>query len=253
MVRAGLVVSLSALVLCSALRGGEVIALGPKDWEKSFDIKSEDPKFKIELDGKVFLMPAKKFDVKLEPGHRYRFTLDTDDPKLDPFLAISNSKGDVLLFDDDGGGKLNSKLTFSAFDDKGHYQLVAASLHGNPGPAVLKATSVARFSADKKTYEPSKDPVKIKGELNAEYQERHYQVRLKGGKTYKIELSSTKFDSYLELRDSDGRLVAEDDDSGGKFNARITKNISKDGMYRIIAASTNLAQNGPFVLEVREE
>lgn len=250
-VRCGVLIAL--LFPPISLAGDKTVKIGPGGWDFSGEIQKDDPKFKMELGGKIFLMPAKQFNVELEPGYRFRFIMDTDDPKLDPFLALQDDKGKLLLFDDDGGGGLNSKFAFSRFSDKGVYRLFAASLHGHAGPFVLTVTPMARFHVEPKVRDVTEDPLVLKGDLNKERQEIHYRVRLKGGTTYRFDMTSKKVDSYLELRDDSGRLLAEDDDTGIKLGARIAKNIPKDGVYRVIASSTNLAQSGPFTLEVRED
>jgi len=248
-----LVLQLSPLFSNSSFAGEQPIEIGPKGWEFTGEVKAEDPKLRIDLMGKTFLMPAKQFNIKLERNRRYRFTFDTDDPKFDPFLAIKSTTGEVLAFDDDGGGKLNSKLTFIPFSDTGLYQVFAASLHGQSGPVTLTVSSIAAFQVDPNIHAVKKGALKLAGDLTDDRQEVHFKVRLKASKNYRIDMSSGKFDSFLELRDEDGKLLAEDDDTGGKLNARISKRISKDGVYRVIASSTNFAQTGPFTLEIRAE
>lgn len=51
-----------------------------------------------------------------------------------------------------------------------------------------------------------------------------------------VTLQSTQFDSYLELLDSKGNVVATDDDSAGSGNARIAADL-QPGVYYVVAKS----------------
>lgn len=60
----------------------------------------------------------------------------------------------------------------------------------------------------------------------------------RSGQDVMIAMHSTDFDSYLELRDSEGAMIAENDDGGGEGNdALILTRLPRDGRYRIVARS----------------
>jgi hypothetical protein len=82
---------------------------------------------------------------------------------------------------------------------------------------------------------------------------KDYKVNLKGGKLYIIDLvkGAPGLDPYLFLESPTGKVVAQDDDSGGDLNARIVYAPPQDGEFRIIAASLSKA-SGPFTLTVRQ-
>lgn len=242
--------SLSAL---PTLAGEKVLDVGPKGVEIASEIAADDAKVKFDFMDKTFAMPAKTYTLKLVDSHRYRITMDTDNPKFDPFLILKNKKGEVVAFDDDGGGKLNAMINFSFAADGAPYQLFAASLHGKPGPYQLQITQQATVFWDPAVHELKKGGLKLSGALTDERQEIVYKVKLDGGRKVRIDMTSAKVDSYLELRDASGKLLAENDDVGGKLNARIVRNIGAAGTYRIVASSPNHKQVGPFTLEVKEE
>jgi Ca2+-binding EF-hand superfamily protein len=75
-------------------------------------------------------------------------------------------------------------------------------------------------------------------------------VKLEAGKTYQIDHMSNAFDAYLYLEDPAGELLAEDDDSGGGLNSRITHRAATTGTYHIIATSLG-GRPGAFSLSVR--
>ncbi len=79
------------------------------------------------------------------------------------------------------------------------------------------------------------------------------EVQLMGGNTYVIEMNADKLDAYLILEDTKGKVLAEDDDSGGKDNARIVFHAPNDGPYRIIATTFNPEETGDYTLIVRRQ
>jgi hypothetical protein len=78
-----------------------------------------------------------------------------------------------------------------------------------------------------------------------------YDVMLKAGRTYVIDMVSSEFDAYLRLEDPDGKQLAQDDDGGGQLNARIVFTAPRDGTYHIIA--TSLEEDvGRYTVTVQE-
>jgi serine/threonine protein kinase len=97
--------------------------------------------------------------------------------------------------------------------------------------------------------------LQLQGQLDAQTPMLAYQVKLVAGKTYVIDMISPDpkaLDPFLVLRDPAGKKLAEDDDSGGGRNARITFRVEQDGVFRILATSFNAGQ-GAFTLTVREQ
>ncbi|HEV2751686.1 MAG TPA: PPC domain-containing protein [Gemmatimonadales bacterium] len=81
------------------------------------------------------------------------------------------------------------------------------------------------------------------------------QWRLVGraGKTVTIDLASDAFDAYLFLLGPGLEHAAappQDDDSGGRCNARLTVRFPEDGDYFIVVTTSERAATGPFVLSV---
>jgi serine/threonine protein kinase len=99
------------------------------------------------------------------------------------------------------------------------------------------------------------EPLMLKGELDAAVPSVIFQVRLKAGVRYVIDMASPDpkaLDPYLFLQDSERKTLVEDDDSGGDLNARITFRAPVDGVYRLRATSFN-GGRGPFTISVRPE
>ncbi|QDU20744.1 bifunctional serine/threonine-protein kinase/formylglycine-generating enzyme family protein [Urbifossiella limnaea] len=79
---------------------------------------------------------------------------------------------------------------------------------------------------------------------------KRFEVRLLGGKSYRLTLESADFDSYLAVRDAAGKEVAADDDGGGGENALLNYTPSGDGSYAVYASSFKGV--GAFILRVVE-
>jgi hypothetical protein len=82
-----------------------------------------------------------------------------------------------------------------------------------------------------------------------------YQVwSLKGkrGQRLVIDMTSSSFDTYLYVRDGDGFLMGQDDDSGGETNARVRTILPRNGRYRIVATSFGASARGDYRLSVAE-
>jgi CHAT domain-containing protein len=70
------------------------------------------------------------------------------------------------------------------------------------------------------------------------------------GEQITLELTSSEFDSYLILRDSDNKQIAEDDNSGGGRNAKIIVTLPTTGTYTILV-NTYAGQTGNYTLSWR--
>jgi serine/threonine protein kinase len=95
----------------------------------------------------------------------------------------------------------------------------------------------------------------LKGELDKATPGLIYLVRLQAGVTYVIDMVSPDpkaLDPYLVLQDLDRKTLAQDDDSGGNKNARITFRAPADAIYRLRATSFG-AGRGPFTLTLKEQ
>ena len=84
--------------------------------------------------------------------------------------------------------------------------------------------------------------------------DKPFTVKLDQGKTYVISLSSGEMDSYLFLYDPQGRMVAQDDDSGGMLNSRIHFTPNQAGNYTVSCTVLNQVPPGgaAFNVSVRE-
>lgn len=65
-----------------------------------------------------------------------------------------------------------------------------------------------------------------------------------------ILLSSREFDTYLEVYDSNGRLIAENDDSD-LTNSRINLTLPRTGFYTVVARGFSPNDQGHYALQIQ--
>jgi hypothetical protein len=195
-------------------------------------------------------LPAKEYRLQLKGGTAYR--LDLVSAEIDAFLVVQDRDGRQLAIDDDSGGDLNARLTFTPRAD-GVYRVFAATLKG-AGKYTLSVRQDA--SAPVKAQDVGPGGLRITGTLGPGVTRRVYPVRLLMGKNYVIRMTSPDqkaLDPYLRLYDASGKKLAEDDDGGGGLNAQINFPAPATGVYRIEASSYMEVGRGEFNLEVREQ
>lgn len=76
-----------------------------------------------------------------------------------------------------------------------------------------------------------------------------YPIQLSRGNAYVISMVSQQFDTYLQVVDAAGQVLAFDDDSGGNLNALLRFVPPVDGKYGIVA-TTYSGGVGSFTLKV---
>ena len=76
------------------------------------------------------------------------------------------------------------------------------------------------------------------------------QLRGRAGETVTIDLASSAFDAYLFLLGPGSTKPQQDDDSGGRCNARLTIRFPAPGDYLIVATSSERRATGAFTLTV---
>ena len=239
-------------------KSDKVQAVGKNGLKIDAKITDDDKKveFSVDIGGKEITLPAmaaKVFSVKLEGNKKYTIRLDTDDDDLDPFLVVQDGAGKTVGFDDDGGGKLNSKLIFSPAKD-GTFKVYAAALRGT-GSLTVKISAADGGGVAPKGAELQVGK-KIEGTLSQAVKTVSYKIKLEEDKEYVIDMISPDqmaLDPYLILKDANGKILAKDDDGGEGLNARLKFKAPATAVYTIEATSFGQVGVGEFTLEVRKE
>jgi hypothetical protein len=291
----GVAYSLALAVAVACLAGparaqdGKVRDVDDKGLKIQGTVEGTDNRVEVVKGGKRLRLAAKVYPVRLQGGAKYRIEMVSND--LDAFLAVQDSAGKQLAFDDDGGGNLNAKLVFTPPAD-GTYKVCAASFRlvgqftltvareGAAGqqkaPAKVstepQAAGAQPAGGDKgKILSVGPDGLRLTGKLSEDDKRvevgsgdkqvrlpaKLYVVRLKAGTKYRLEMKSPTLDSFLLVQTQDGKPLAFDDDSGGganKLDAKLDFTPPKDGTYRVYAASNaKETKPGDFVLTIRAE
>jgi hypothetical protein len=108
--------------------------------------------------------------------------------------------------------------------------------------------------ADKAPLLDVKGRLTPKDALDKAHQDSYHKVhtlKLTPGRAYRIDLKSDDFDAYLRLEDSQGKALAEDDDSGGGTDARIVFTPTKEDTYRLVVTTFAKGDTGAYSLTVR--
>ncbi|MFO0966417.1 MAG: serine protease [Gemmataceae bacterium] len=203
----------------------------------------------------VMMSPSVTFNVILKKGKAY--AIDMKSKEFDPYLRIENM-ANISLKNEDVGGGGHSTLLFTPFQD-GIYRVCATSFDRKAGRFELQVRETPKAAprdvgadglkiADKLTALDALDVINGKA---TKFRCKVFEVNLKAGKKYQLDMSSIQFDSFLRIEDQRGRELAFDDDSGGMLNARLVFEPKTDGVYRVIASQFD-ARVGAFELTVRK-
>lgn len=205
--------------------------------------------------------PCKTYAVKLTKDIVYQIDLKSKD--FDAIARIEDPKSNQVAFNDDAldGKGTDARLLLRPGAD-GEFTVVATNRDGKAGKfsvAVverpdLKSASIYPEKSIALKWQAGK--VKHAGsfmEQDGLVFSKHYKaftLNLEKGKAYRIELQSGDFDAFLVLEDPNGNIIAQDDDSSGGVNARITFTPEAAGLYRIIATTATARCVGGFEILV---
>ena len=178
--------------------------------------------------------------VPLQRGKKY--TLSLSSSVFRPYIRLEDASGNPLAAD--GGNRWDSVLKFSPPESGEYNVIVTSTLKGTgnyglwiypPVPARAKnihgLLTIANQSTEGKYYFTHK-------------------VALEKGTNYTFDLTSSRFDTYLKLLDSQGKLLRHDDDGGDDLNSRITFTPSAGGTYRLVVTSYAKNAVGNYALAI---
>ncbi len=184
-----------------------------------------------------------------------RVLIGVDSEAFDPIVRVGrivDGAFEELGMNDDGSDSgLNARLTFTP-PEAGTYELRA-------GP--LRASGAGAYTVS--LTEGPRPPVAqriglddtVRGELTDEDARTEeggpadaFSFTGQEGQRVRIDMSSTDFDTYLELFDQDRTSLATDDDGAGQgTNSRLVFTLPRDGTY-IIEARPFSSANGDYTL-----
>ena len=77
-----------------------------------------------------------------------------------------------------------------------------------------------------------------------------YRFEGKADQTVSITLKSTAFDTFLVLKDSEGNLLAENNDIEENLNSAVVMTLPTDGTYQVLVSSYKPDEQGTYDLQI---
>ncbi len=208
---------------------------------------------------------------QIEPGesHAYELTMKgrenavidlvrDGDSGYDPYLEVHSRDGKVIASDDDSGGERNAKVMHTL--EPGQYTIIAKG-YGNSGG---RYSLSIRRAGDESKATPRQSRQSVQGQQSTITPGQRRMGTLTGAghaDSYTMTITAATrvlirakkrgvslLDTYLELFDQSGGLIASNDDSSGTTNSSIERDL-QPGQYRIMVRGYNNTL-GAYLLSV---
>ena len=183
-----------------------------------------------------------KWQYQGQAGTYLTLTLNADEI-VDSYLSLYGPDGTLLTSDDDSGGSLNAEIFEFELPVDGVYTIRANTI-AEPGLVTLNLTSSSQTSGG--------GPLTVGVPQTATLKpERTHQWSFAGesGQIINLSMNSTDFDTFLELRNSQDVILAENDDNNrdGTTNSLIDLFlIPAADTYTIVARGLGEADSGDY-------
>lgn len=195
-----------------------------------------------------FGMPADSFGINITEETAIGIHLKS--PDFEPLLILRDANGmDLAIAWDemgDGNAWIRQSLNpgsyalfvaTTSYPGQGSYQLIVSEIVcDDPRPIDFGETVNGTLDTD--------DCLRPGGAF-----QESWGLVLANETTARIDLESDAFDAFLVLKDSDGNILATNDDGGGGLNSRIDHALAA-GTYEIVASSFSPGQTGTYQLTV---
>lgn len=185
-------------------------------------------------------------------------TVTMSSETFDTYLLMSGPGGDVIQENDDSRHGTDSRLVRGLPAD-GAYTVWASSLSGTAtGEFTLSlATGSRRDLVPEGATELSIGDT-VEGQLTTEsptdpfFSDPGVPYTFEGseGESLTVSMESAAVDPFLLVTDSNGNLIARDDDGGSGVGSQLTTTLPADGTYVIWAESALGDETGSFTLSV---
>ena len=159
------------------------------------------------------------------PNQSGAWTFRTSNNNGDPYLWLYNSAGSLIAQDDDSGGSLNALMTVS-LNAGSTYTVRAGFYSTGTGSYTLTVTPPSQTSSGSISGSG--------GQVNV-YGTTRYSFTPNQSGVWMFRTSNNNGDPYLWIYNSNGSLIAEDDDNGGSLNALIYVNLNAGSTYTVVA------------------
>lgn len=235
------------------------------------------------------LASGSRYDLWVYSGTRgERIVVTARSIQFDPYLVVQRYPGGsepLLARDDDGGGGTDARVELTLPETDDYLIVVTSAQRGEAGAYRLGVTSNRRAAlasapaatarggaGDKPSPSAKRAPPPaaralvpgrtVAGELRSDVRgpvgtsEGDWTFSGRAGETITLDMRSSEFDSFLTLYSIDRRRaatrVAQDDNSGGGLNSRITFRIPADGEYVVRAERRYPGRSGSYTLALHQ-
>lgn len=202
-------------------------------------------------------LPYDAFSFRARQGERFAVALDSEvfDPVLRLGRMVDGAFVQLAENDDGPDSGLNSRLVFTAPDngdylirvtplntaDAGAYRL---SLREGPPPAAAQSIAIGAAVEGQLT--------EADGKSESDSPADAYRFEGREGQRVRIDMTSSDFDTYLELFDENRVSLDHDDDGGPEgTDSRLTFTLPATGSY-IIEARAFSEATGDYSLSIAE-
>jgi subtilisin family serine protease len=189
------------------------------------------------------------FSLSVAAGSTYQIDLRGSASDVgtltDPFLRVINLTGDELAKNDDGGTAFESRLDFTAastgevfIEARGYNSILTGSYQIDVVQTSTSTSSLGDLIGDSAEHAPLTSMGSIfGGTIDFHGDVDMYQFALEAGQSYEFNIRGsnsshgTLWDPQAILFNSNGAVVAQDDDSGTGFDAKITFTATESDSY----------------------
>ena len=198
--------------------------------------------------------------VQAAPGQRLRIDMRAD--SMDSYLSVGTERGgdfEELDSDDDGGGDLHARVSFTAPDD-GPVVVRARALGLGLGDYTLSVTDrgparVAGAPAQiSEGQEVQGELTEEDGELEDESYYDYWVYSGQPGQRVRIDMASDQFDTFLAVGQLSGASfeeMASNDDGTDGTNSTVETNVPASGRLVIRANALTGGSTGAYRLRVQ--
>lgn len=203
------------------------------------------------------------FAITLVAGTSYTFRQESIS-LADPLLRLRDGNGVLITSNDDGGGGLNSQITYTAATTGVYYleantadagqpagtgtYRITAAVNGSPPPAPVDDYGSQAGAGNLGTVAVGSSST---GLINYGGDHDWFAVTLSAGSIYRIrQEAGTLADPRFSLRNAIGVVLTGDDDSGGGQNAQVDFTATSSGTYYIDANSADGNGTGTYTVRL---
>jgi hypothetical protein len=169
------------------------------------------------------------------------------EPGTDTFVSVYGPDGVLLASDDDSAGGLNSEITAFELPVSGLYTIRAHTI--NSTGLVTLTINIEDQPAGGGPLAAGQTQV---GKLNPGQNQR-WTFEGQAGQVINLSMISEDFDTFLELRDSQDNILAENDDGPDGSNALVELALlPANGTYTAVARSLTNEEGGDYEITLKQ-